>query len=195
MNEVKNNKNAQSRKTQKKKNTPAGQPRDRKEKELQSPLSAGRSHKAMEQKRVVLTKRSEQPFVKHSGNAKMPEKEMRRQGSGADRKVHSQKYMDEERNNRRKQPKQKRIRNKEFTRITYVFVSLFLVMMGYIVYFNAVKAKMLLIALITKGRKHLQTELCAEIFLINPEMYWQRPKWEKTGVKQESIHMVRCMHM
>ena len=66
---------------------------------------------------------------------------MRRQGSGADRKVHSQKYMDEERNNRRKQPKQKRIRNKEFTRITYVFVSLFLVMMGYIVYFNAVKSK------------------------------------------------------
>lgn len=35
----------------------------------------------------------------------------------------------------------KAIRNKEFARVTYFFVSLFLVMMGYVVYFNAVKSK------------------------------------------------------
>lgn len=37
--------------------------------------------------------------------------------------------------------KKKKVDNKEFARITYVFVGLFLVLMGYIVYFNAVKAK------------------------------------------------------
>lgn len=37
--------------------------------------------------------------------------------------------------------KKKKLVNKEFTRITYVFVTLFLVMMGYIVYFNAFKGK------------------------------------------------------
>ena len=42
-----------------------------------------------------------------------------------------------------KKPKKsrKKVTNKEFARITYLFVSLFLVLMGYIVYFNAVKAK------------------------------------------------------
>ena len=37
--------------------------------------------------------------------------------------------------------KSKKPRNKEFARITYMFVSLFLVLMGYIVYFNVVEAK------------------------------------------------------
>lgn len=37
--------------------------------------------------------------------------------------------------------KRKKVNNKEFARITYLFVSLFLVLMGYIVYFNVFKSK------------------------------------------------------
>ena len=40
-----------------------------------------------------------------------------------------------------KQTKKKKSSNKEFARVTYFFVSVFLVLMGYIVYFNAVKSK------------------------------------------------------
>lgn len=42
---------------------------------------------------------------------------------------------------RQKRPKKKQSNNKEFTRVTYFFVALFLVMMGYIVHFNAVRSK------------------------------------------------------
>ena len=41
----------------------------------------------------------------------------------------------------KKQAKKKKPRNKEFVRVTYFFVALFLTMMGYIVYFNAIKSK------------------------------------------------------
>lgn len=44
------------------------------------------------------------------------------------------------RNDKRK-AKEKRARNKEFARVTYIFVALFLVMMGYIVYFQVVKSE------------------------------------------------------
>lgn len=40
-----------------------------------------------------------------------------------------------------KKKKTKRITNKEITRVTYMFVTLFLVMIGYLVYFNLVKSK------------------------------------------------------
>lgn len=40
-----------------------------------------------------------------------------------------------------KRTKKKKVSNKEFASVTYFFVALFLVMMGYIVYFNAVKSK------------------------------------------------------
>ena len=41
----------------------------------------------------------------------------------------------------RRKRKQKRARNKEFARVTYVFVALFIAMMGYISYFNVVDGK------------------------------------------------------
>ena len=41
----------------------------------------------------------------------------------------------------KKRLKAKRARNKEFARVTYVFVGLFLVMMGYLCYFNVVKSR------------------------------------------------------
>ena len=34
-----------------------------------------------------------------------------------------------------------RVRNKEFARVTYIFVALFIAMMGYISYFNVVKSR------------------------------------------------------
>ena len=37
--------------------------------------------------------------------------------------------------------KEKQMTNKELTRVTYIFVTLFLVLMGYLVYFNVVKIK------------------------------------------------------
>ena len=37
--------------------------------------------------------------------------------------------------------KEKQMTNKELTRVTYIFVTLFLVLMGYLVYFNVVKSK------------------------------------------------------
>lgn len=40
-----------------------------------------------------------------------------------------------------KQKRKKKIRNKEFARVTYLFVSLFLFMVGYMVYFNVVRSK------------------------------------------------------
>lgn len=41
----------------------------------------------------------------------------------------------------RRSAKKERARNKEFARVTYVFVTLFLVMMGYIVYFNLTQSR------------------------------------------------------
>lgn len=41
----------------------------------------------------------------------------------------------------RRKARKKRARNKEFARVTYVFVALFLVMMGYIAYFNVVRSR------------------------------------------------------
>ena len=40
----------------------------------------------------------------------------------------------------RRRAKKERVRNKEFARVTYTFVTLFLVMMGYIVYFHLMKS-------------------------------------------------------
>ena len=41
----------------------------------------------------------------------------------------------------KKREKAKRARNKEFARVTYIFVALFLGMMGYIAYFQVVKSR------------------------------------------------------
>lgn len=41
----------------------------------------------------------------------------------------------------REEKKNKKIENREFVRITYFFVAIFLVMMGYLVYFNAFRSK------------------------------------------------------
>ena len=45
--------------------------------------------------------------------------------------------------------KKKKATNKEFARVTYLFVTLFLVLMGYIVYFNVVKSEKIRIHFLT----------------------------------------------
>ena len=57
----------------------------------------------------------------------------------------------------KRKAKRDRARNKEFARVTYTFVSLFLVMMGYIVYFNL--TQILFEALITRDRTHWRIAL------------------------------------
>jgi len=47
----------------------------------------------------------------------------------------------EEARGKKREAKKKRMTNKEFARVTYMFVTLFLVMIGYLVYFNVVKSK------------------------------------------------------
>ena len=42
---------------------------------------------------------------------------------------------------RRREEQEKETRNREFARVTYLFVTIFLAMMGYLVYFNVVKSK------------------------------------------------------
>lgn len=46
-----------------------------------------------------------------------------------------------EKEKRIKKKKRKQPSNKEFARVTYLFITIFLAMMGYLVYFNAVKSK------------------------------------------------------
>ena len=50
-------------------------------------------------------------------------------------------YIDEEPKISKKIKKKKTVSNKEFAKVTYFFVALFLALMGYIVYFNAVQSK------------------------------------------------------
>ena len=47
----------------------------------------------------------------------------------------------EERRRQQAEQRKKKLSNREFARVTYLFVGLFLAMMGYLVYFNVVKSK------------------------------------------------------
>lgn len=127
-------KRPQERKPQQKKK-PSARREGRKPEELQDLLyQAGGRRPPMQEQRVVLTKKSEQPSAKPSGRKRTYGE------TGRDRLAESG-TVRENRKSAKRAAKQKRIRNKEFTRITYVFVTLFLVMMGYVVYFNAVEGK------------------------------------------------------
>ena len=48
--------------------------------------------------------------------------------------------------------KAKRARNKEFARVTYIFVALFLVLMGYITYFQVARSRDIIRSLIMQDR-------------------------------------------
>lgn len=70
-------------------------------------------------------------YEQREADRKRRRKEEKREMSRKDRR-------EANREDRRK-AKKKRARNKEFARVTYVFVALFIGMMGYIAYFNVVK--------------------------------------------------------
>ena len=53
----------------------------------------------------------------------------------------SQKKEDEQTGRKKKKKKSNRLTNKEITRVTYMFVTLFLIMAGYLVYFNVFESK------------------------------------------------------
>jgi len=79
-----------------------------------------------------LKERRKKSYEQNEAEKKLRRKEEKRAMSREDRK---------EANRRdRKRAKAKRARNKEFARVTYVFVALFLGMMAYIVYFQLVKS-------------------------------------------------------
>lgn len=65
----------------------------------------------------------------------------REKGSRADRKGRDRQKDRSDRRQEKQEQRRKKVTNKEFARVTYLFVGLFLCLMGYIVYFNVVKSK------------------------------------------------------
>lgn len=57
------------------------------------------------------------------------------------KRTSAKKMQQDGRREEKKRTKKKKSTNKEFARVTYFFVTLFLVMMGYLVYFNVVRSK------------------------------------------------------
>lgn len=59
--------------------------------------------------------------------------------------------------------------NKELTRVTYIFVTLFLVLMGYLVYFNVVKSKEVVNSTYNIRQDLLATVCCVAVLQIKME--------------------------
>ena len=68
-------------------------------------------------------------------------RQRRQQQKAREERKLRQEQREEESAKKQKTKKTKRMTNKEITRVTYMFVTLFLVMIGYLVYFNVVKSK------------------------------------------------------
>ena len=79
-----------------------------------------------------MKERGRRSYEQREAAKRQERREERRQMSGRERKAAKR----EDRN----QAKKERARNKEFARVTYIFVTLFLVMMGYIVYFHLMRS-------------------------------------------------------
>lgn len=80
-----------------------------------------------------LKERDGRSYEQRDAVKKQRRREEKRQMSKKDRKIANKED--------KRRAKKKRARNKEFARVTYLFVILFLVMMGYIVHFNLVKSE------------------------------------------------------
>lgn len=78
---------------------------------------------------------------KKKNNSYELRKEELRQQKKQERSQMSRKERKEQSKLEKKEKKKKREVNKEFARVTYVFVALFLVLMGYIGYFNVLESK------------------------------------------------------
>ena len=80
-----------------------------------------------------MKERKKKGYELREADRKLKQKEERRQMSKKEQK--------EARREDKRRKQKKRARNKEFARVTYVFVALFICMMGYISYFNVVKSR------------------------------------------------------
>ena len=80
-----------------------------------------------------MKERKSRGYEQREADRKLKREMERREMSSRDRR-------EADKEDRRKK-KRKRARNKEFARVTYIFVALFIFMMGYISYFNVVKSR------------------------------------------------------
>lgn len=94
-----------------------------------------------EEKPRTPKKRRVQPDVQKPGKRPQDRAGDRKVPKAAKRPQSVRQEAKEEKRAEKRGRKQKKFTNKEFTRVTYIFVVLFLVMGGYLVYFNVVKSK------------------------------------------------------
>ena len=81
---------------------------------------------------------------KKENNKRKPDanvRETRRESHSKTETPSVKKIRQNDRREEKRRTKKKKSTNKEFARVTYFFVALFLVMMGYLVYFNVVRSK------------------------------------------------------
>lgn len=88
-----------------------------------------------------------------------------------------------------------RVRNKEFARVTYFFVILFIALMGYLVYFMVVRAKLVVNSPYNQDRMLMQIRLYEEALLIRMEMCLHRQPLGMMDQRRESILMEKCLLM
>ena len=83
-----------------------------------------------------------------------------------------------------------RVRNKEFARVTYFFVILFIALMGYLVYFMVVRAK-----LVVNSPYNQRQDAYEEALLTRMEMCLHRQSLGMMDQRRESILMEKCLLM
>ena len=95
----------------------------------------------------------------------------------------------------KRREKKKRARNKEFARVTYIFVTLFIAMMGYISYFNVVKSRDIISSPYNKRQDSYADRVIRGRFWTEMEMCWLRQMWQKMGQRQENIRTIIYLRM
>ena len=87
----------------------------------------------------------------------------------------------------KKKLKEKRARNKEFARVTYFFVALFLVMMGYIVYFQVKESRDVIRSPYNARQDSYATGSCGETSQTEREGAGPFGKFSRTARKYGNI--------
>ena len=91
--------------------------------------------------------------------------------------------------------KRERAQNKDFAKITYFFVILFIALMGYLVYFTTVKAKTFVNSPYNQRQDSFAQSVVRGDITDRMAMYLQQRKWTKTEQRQERIRTARCSPM
>ena len=122
-------------------------------------------------------------------------KEELRQQKKQERSQMSRKERKEQSKLEKKEKKKKREVNKEFARVTYVFVALFLVLMGYIGYFIVVESEDIINSPYNPRLDSMADRVVREKYWIKTEMFLPRQKQRKTAANTALILTEICMHM